>query len=124
MIWKRLLVLLVLFSSTYKVLLEASIPTGLRFAFVEYGISILYGSYEVVDIFSDEYLQYQCPSLLQEHIRDIQDSKVEFNRPILIHACLTGRMGSDIGSDAIELYDIMSFQELYDGLCDKYIPLK
>lgn len=115
---------LVLLPLTHEVLLEAPLPTGLGFAFVEDGVPVLYWSDEVIDVLSDEDFQNQSSSLAKEDIRDIEDGKVELNGSVLIDSGLTGGVGGDVGSNAVHLHDIVSFQKLDDRLCYKYIPLK
>jgi hypothetical protein len=76
---------------------------------VKNSVAIFDRTDEVIDIFPDEYFEYQSSSLFQEYVRDIKNGKIEFNRSILIHSGLPGCMGGDIGRDTIQLRYIIFF---------------
>jgi hypothetical protein len=52
------------FSKTHEVFLETPIPAGLRFNALQLGKSGFRGKHELVDVFSDENLQYEMPAPL------------------------------------------------------------
>lgn len=98
--------LLRLLSLAHEVLFEASVPARLGLTLMENVISGLYGTYEVLDIFSDKDFEHQSTSLLEKDIRDIEDGEVDFDRTVLIHSGLSGGGSSDIRGEAVELISL------------------
>lgn len=89
-------IILFFLSSTHEVFLETSFSTGFWLTFVEYSVSILYRTDQIIDIFSDKDLENKCSSFFQEYICDIENGKIEFDAAILIYSRLTCSMRSDI----------------------------
>ena len=81
---------------TDKIFFETPISTGFWLEsthFLEVGLE---WEHEIIHIFSDEYFEYEIPSLLQKYLRNFENGKIELYRSILIHSCHTCSRWSDI----------------------------
>lgn len=115
---------LVFFPLTHEVFFKTSISDCFRFCSMKNGVVGFDWPDQIINIFPDKYFQNKCSSLFQEYIGNVENRKIELNGSILIHACLSSGRRSDIRSETIDLCDIVSLQEFYNGFWNKYITLE
>ena len=76
----------------------------------------LHWSDQILYVLSDEYFQDDGSSFFEEFICDFEDSKIEFDRSILIYSRDPRSIRSNIRSDKIELFYIALSYELMDDI--------
>ena len=109
------------FIQTEKIFFKTSITTCLWFASSEGFVFCFYWTDKIIHIFSDKYFEEEIRMGFEVGISNIENSKIELYRSILINTGHTGGIWCDIRGDEINLFDLMLEEECIDRLSLKYI---